>query len=205
MTYAELQAAIAAHMDRSDLSSFIPDFIAQAESLFNYGADGIPALRCREMESVETLPIVDGAGAVPDDFLQFVRAVAGSGARWPLEYITPDAADRLYPSQPGGAARHCSIVGNTFRVYPGLTGDAELTYYAAIPALSDSLASNWLLAKAPSLYLRASLMAAYDFVRDQAATATQAQMAQSLMAGINRSDMVGRYARASLQLRTVSP
>lgn len=200
-SYSDLQAAIASEMDRTDINSFVPDFILQAEALFNHGADGIPALRCREMETIATLTPATGVVTLPADYLRHIRLVEAGSRSWPLDYVTPDAGDRLYPSRPGGISRHFTIIGNDLRLYPATDNDVELTYYAAIPALSDLNPTNWLLKKSPGLYLRATLMAGYEFVHDAGRMAAQAQMAQSLMAGLNHSDMVGKYARAGLQLR----
>lgn len=201
-TYAELQTAIANNLARSDLTSFMGDFIRMAEDALNYGSDAWEAIRVREMEAITTLTPVSGVAALPSDFLQTVRLVTDNSTRRPLTYITADMVDVYYPARQAGDPAHYTIIGTNLYAYPTTDGDLELTYYQAIPSLSDSATSNWLLAKSPGIYLRASLTMAFDFIKDGSdEMAKQAGMAKSLIAGLNRSDMLGRYARAPLTIR----
>lgn len=204
-TYAELQTAIADDLARSDLSSFIPDFITMAENVLNFGSDEIEPLRVREMETISTVTMISGVGTVPAGFLQLIRAVEGTSSRRLLNYITADAAEKLYPTRSAGVPASFSIIGSNLYVYPLTDNSVELTYYGAIPALSDSNTSNWLLTKAPGVYLRTSLVMANTFIRNVEQAGLQAQMAKSLIGGLNRSDMVGKYARAGVTTRGATP
>lgn len=204
-TYAELQAAIASNIARSDLTAFIPDFIMLAENVLNYGSEEIEALRVREMETVSTVTMASGVGTVPTGFLQHIRAVEGTTSRRLLSYITPDAAEILYPTRSSGIPANFTIIGDSLYVFPLTDNSIEFTHYSAIPALSDSAPTNWLLTKAPGVYLRTSLLMAAEFIKDNEEMVKQAQMAKSLIAGLNRSDMVGKYARAGVTARGVTP
>lgn len=204
-SYAELQTAIADNLARSDLASFAPDFITMAENVLNYGSEEIDPLRVREMETIATVTMASGVGAVPTRFLQQIRAVEGTSSRRLLTYITPDAAEKLYPTRSAGIPANYTIIGDNLYVYPLTDNSIEFTYYGAIPALSGSAPSNWLLAKSPSIYLRASLTMAAEFIKNDAEMAKQGAMAKALIGGLNRSDMVGKYARAGVTTRGATP
>lgn len=204
-SYSELVTAIEANMARSDLSAYIPDFIIQAEQVFNHGSEEIDALRVRDMEAIVSLSPAANVYTLPTDYLQYRRVTEKASPRRPLDYIEPTAVDQLYPFRQSGLSNHFTIIGPSLYTYPISTNDVELTYYALIPALTDSATTNWLITKAPSLYLRMSLMFAADFIRDDAEVAKQAQMAKALIAGMNRSGMMANMARAGLTIQGVVP
>lgn len=204
-TYAQLQTAVADNLARGDLVSFIPDFIASAEDWLNFGTEQASPLRVREMEHVEQIAGSSGAYALPADYLQYVQTVELAGTRRLLTYVTLDTAEKLYPSRAGGLACHFTIVGGNLLTLPLASNDVELTYYRSIPRLSDSVTSNWLLAKSPSTYLRATLAQAAEFTKNDEEAAKQSQLAIALVAGLNRSDLMGKYARAGLAPRAVGP
>lgn len=202
--YTTLQAAIVENLARADLADLAPDFVQQAENWLNFGSEDSPPLRCREMEEVTSLTPTDGVCTLPDDYLQYGRVVETTNPRRPLTYITPDAAEALYPSRAAGLASHFTIIGSSLYTFPLASNDIELTYYKTIPPLASNT-TNWLLTKAPSVYLRASLFYAAEFIKNDAEAAKQAQLARTLVAGLNKSDMLGKYARAGVTMRGVTP
>jgi hypothetical protein len=202
-TYAQLQTAVGNYLAREDLTSDIPDFITLAENWLNYGSEDTAPLRVREMETEATLTPTAGDCTVPDDFIQTISAREdGYGI---LSYVTAQALDAMYPVRYAGNGFHYTIVGNTLKTAPLVSNDVLLTYYQAIPALTTSNTTNWLLTKAPGIYLRASLAMAAEFIKNDAEAAKQAAMAKALIAGLNRSDMVGRFARAGLTIQGCTP
>jgi hypothetical protein len=203
--YSELVTAIANKMARSDLEDYIPDFVLQSEQVFNHGSEMIDPLRVRDMEVIDDLSPTSNVYTLPDDYLQYRRVTELGGVRRVLDYMEPVAIDQHYPLRSSGASNHFTIIGNSLFTYPLSTNDVELVYYGAIPALTEADDENWLLTKAPSLYLRMSLMFANDFIGDDAETGKNAQMAKALIDGMNRSGMLANYARAGLTLRGVTP
>lgn len=206
-TYSELVQAIQDYMfDRSDLSGFAPDFITQAEQVVNHGSEDIDPLRVRDMEALVSLVPTSNVYTLPDDYLQYRNVTEESSPRRPLDYIDPKGVDQLYPLRMSGFSNHFTIIGNSLYTYPLSTNDVELVYYAAVPALTDSAPTNWLLTKAPGIYLRLSLMFAAEFIKAPSTEISkQAQMAKSLIGGLNRSSMMANYARAGLTLRGMTP
>ena len=203
--YTELVTAIGDDLARSDLVSYVPDFILQAEQVFNHGSESIDPLRIRDMETVVSLPPTSNVYTLPSDYLQYRRVTEESSPRRPLDYIDPMGVDQLYPLQASGFSNHFTIIGNSIYTYPLSTNDVELVYYALIPALTSGAPTNWLITKAPSLYLRMSLMFAASFIKDDAEITKNAQMAKALIDGMNRSGMLASYARAGLTLRGITP
>lgn len=160
-TYSELKSAIVNwYKDRSDLADFADEFIDLAEAYFNL------EIRTREMETVEDLTPTNNVCTLPTDYLEYKRVVELTSIRRPLEYITEDAADSLYPTRAAGLSGNFMIIGNELTALPLSTNDIELTYYQQIPALSDSNTTNWLLTRMPNLYLHACLMYAAEFTKD---------------------------------------
>lgn len=200
----DLYTEIENHLARPDLAAFIPDFVTLGENYLNYGTENSPALRCREMEVVEDLTPTNGVCTLPDDYLEYRRVTEKTSQRRPLSFITADQAEIRYPSRSAGCGEHFTIIGSGLYTFPLTSNDIELVYYQALPPLASNT-SNWLLAKAPGVYLRAALIQAYAFDRNNEELVKQAEMASSLIAGMNRTDMLGKYARASLMPRGVTP
>ncbi len=206
-TYSELVTAIQAWlMDRTDLASYAPDFITLAENVLNYGmGDDFQPLRVRDMETVVSLVSATGVATIPTDYLQYRRLVPASGNRYPIKYTSPDGADVLYPTGQAGLPCHFTIIGSSLYTYPKTSDNVELTYYAKIPALTVSNTTNWLLTKAPGIYLRASLMQAAEFIKDDAEAQKQTAICRALMNGLSNSDFMANYARAGVTLRGNTP
>lgn len=203
--YTTLATAIGDNLARSDLTSYIPDFIMQSEQVFNHGSESIDPLRVRDMETVVSLTPTANVYTLPSNYLQYRRVTEVTSPRRSLEYIEPTAVDQIYPLRSSGYSNHFTIIGSSLYTYPLSTNDVELVHYATIPALTSVATTNWLITKAPSLYLRMSLMFAADFIKNGDETAKNAQMAKALVDGMNRSGMLANYARAGLTLRGVVP
>lgn len=204
-TYAELQQAVSDNLARTDLGPFIPDFITMAENRLNYGSESVSPLRCREMETIVSLVPTSGVCALPSDYLGYTRVSENTSYKRTLNYVTLDQAERSYPDGASGLAEKFTIIGTNLYTYPLAQNNINLVYYQAIPALSDTNTTNWLLTKAPGVYLRATLMQAADYTKDDGELTKQAQLAASLVAGLNRSDLMGKYHRAGVWLRTATP
>ena len=200
-TYAELKTAIADWMDRSDLTSYLGDFITFAEGHLNRN------LRHRSMVTSTDLTPSSNVCTLPTDYLHYVRVVELASTRRELKYITPSAVDQLYPSREAGLAWHFTIIGSTLTAYPLSTNDIELTYRQKIPALSDSNTTNWLLTASPELYLRASQMMALEFINENGTPRQQATavLTQKLIDDLNQESMLGEYYSSGVHVNGPTP
>ena len=159
--YSTLQAAIADYLNRADLTSQIQNFIQFAEADLN------TRLRCREQivraEATSSAEFVQ----LPADWLEAINLHIVGGQQ-PLHYVTLDKADEINSLQVYTAPHYYALMNGAIEIIPEPTDDIdiEMIYYAKIPALSDQATTNWLLTKAPDVYLYGALTHAAPFLMD---------------------------------------
>jgi len=144
-----LRGAIAAWLDRDDLTDRIPDFIRLAEARFR--RDIIRT----EQETTIALP-----GALPVD-CDSVRAVYLSDTPTAaLEQVSPAELRSRYSGPATGRPQVYALIADQIIIGPvsDASYTAFLTYARKIPALSSTVSTNWLLAAHPDLYLYGSLL-----------------------------------------------
>lgn len=163
-TYTELKSSVADWLNRTDLTSVIPDFISLAEAQIER------TLRTRQMIVRATASIDSEYSAVPADFLETKSIKLNTNPVTSLTFETVDALDSLKSTTyiSAGKPQLFSIVGGQIRVLPvpDSTYTAELIYYAKLSKLSSTNATNWLLTQAPDVYLYGSLMQAAPYLKD---------------------------------------
>lgn len=209
MDYAGLQAALIDWSARTDapVASAIPSLIEFATAMFNHGIPdrSVAPLRVREMETVASLTPASGACTLPDDYLQYRRVVEEASIRRELQYVVPSYTDQQYPDRAGGLACDFTIIGSSLYMFPLSSNDIELTYYAAIPNLSDSATTNWLLTKQPNLYLHAGLMQLAMYVKDDALMARSTALVTMAIDGLNKTNELANFARAGTRMKGLTP
>lgn len=198
-TFTELKAAIASELDRTDLTSQIPDFIALAENYFMHGSrdDGEP-LRVREMETETDISPASNVYALPSDYLGMIAVAAKTNPMRSLDAVSKRGANSLYPTRTSGYPNHYFVVGSNLTVLPYTSADIELTYYQTIPALGDGNASNWLLAKMPNLYLRGALMEAGMHLSQPDLASPMKALTDGYISTLNDASDGSRWANGSL-------
>lgn len=204
-TYSELLTAIEDWSLRTDLTSYIPDFVTLTTAMLNVGQQGVKPIRTREMEEVATLSPTSGVFTVPTDYLQYRRLVELASMRRELSYIAPSYAEQAYPDRPAGQPRDFTIIGSSIYVFPTTSNDIELTYYQQIPDLSVSNTTNWLLTKAPHIYLHGGLFQLAMFTKDNDLLQRSTSILVAAIDGLNQQDELANYARASVRMGGVRP
>lgn len=197
-TYSELQSAIADWLLRDDLTSVIPSFISLAEAKFNR------RIRDYRMVKRATAEVDAGYSAVPADWLQNIRFQLNTTPITTLEYVTPDQAAEERAFYVGNEkSKFFTMIGKQFQLIPAPDGtyDAELTYYAKIPALSDSVADNWLLDVAPDVYLYGALMEAAPYLDDQEKLGTWGNLLEQAMQALQIEQDRASVGSSSLRMR----
>lgn len=198
--YTELKASVADWLNREDLTAQIPDFITFAEARLNR------TLRVREMLTRRRTTTTDGFIGLPPDYLetyQLQLPAAETNTPEPLAYIGPNEAAQFKAASMNGKTRYYTIIDGAFELIPTPSGSVELTitYYAKIPALSSTQATNWLLTKAPDLYLYATLTNAAPYLQNDeripvwsqlATTAFDELMMDSERASRSRTNLTAR-------------
>jgi hypothetical protein len=185
-TFAGLKATIADYLNRDDLTAIIPSFITIAEAKFNR------KLRTRQMIKRAEGQIESAFFAYPADWLQAKEFQLNTNPIVRLQFVTEAYGDELKANRyvSIGQPAYYTITGTQleFIPTPDSTYSAELTYYAKIPALSDSNTSNWLLAYAPDLYLYGALLEAAPYLKDDERLAVWSQMYVNSLGDIEVAD-----------------
>lgn len=205
MNYSELQTALGDWSLRTDLSAFFPTAIELATAMFNHGMADVKALRTRQMVTTVDLSPSSGVYTLPSDYLQYLRVVEKANPRRELDYISPSQADQIYPFQEAGLSQSFTIIGSSLLSYPVSSNDIALSYYQAIPDLSDSVTTNWLLTKQPSLYIHGSLLQVAMYARDDELAARSTAVVTALIDGLNNSDAMSMFYGARSLARGVKP
>lgn len=196
MDYAQLQTDIAQWVNREDLSARIPTFIRLFEA--------------RASRELRTLEMVRRATATSDK--QFIQLpLAWREAKnlqigdQPLSFLPMEEMDRLRSLRAfsGASITHYSIVGRSIELLPtpGEDVQVEMTYYEAVPALSNDNPTNWLLTKHYDLYLNGSLAAAQPFLMEDERLATFEALTAGAIASINLESDRAAFSGSKLVAR----
>lgn len=152
-TFTTLSADIADYLDRDDLTARIPGFIRRTEARLNR------LLEDPEMEVSDTLT-GDGA-SLPADFGAMISIGTADG-----NALTPMANAEYAALTPvSGVSRFYTIREGAIYYYPG-SANVTLVYRRSIPALTADSPTNWLLDRAPDVYLYGALVQASAFLAE---------------------------------------
>lgn len=198
-TYAELKTSIGDWLNRSDLTSVIPDFISLAEAQIER------TLRARQMIVRANASFDAQYGAVPSDFLEAKSLkLTSTNPQTPLSFMSIDALDaEMTKYTASGKPKFFGVVGGQLRIVPtpDSTYTTELTYYAKLSKLSTSNTSNWLLASSPDIYLYGSLLQAAPYLQDDARIQTWATLYERALNDLQTADDRGASSGGALLTR----
>jgi hypothetical protein len=187
-SYATLKTAIEAWSHRSDLAAVVDDFIDITESRLNR------ELRVSQQETVTTLTAVAGLIDLPADFLAIRTVSINSNPVRELHYVSPAEFDKLNSTE----VRQYTIVGDKIKLNVAGAADVVVTYYARIEALSDTVATNWVLGTHPEAYLYGCLSEVFKYSMDEEQAAKYAGLySQSVdqIQRLNRDRKTGQAMR----------
>ena len=198
-TYTELKASIADWLNRTDLTTQIPDFISLSEAQIER------QLRTRQMLTRTTLTIDAEFESTPADFLE-VRTLklTGTNPITPLTFMTMDSLDEQSTIDIGsGKPKYFTVVGTEFRFVP--TPDAsyasEIVYFAKLNKLSASVATNFLLTSSPDIYLYGSLLQAAPYLLDDARIPVWSALYERALSDLQLADDRGATSGGKLLTR----
>jgi hypothetical protein len=195
--YSTLQSTIADYLNRADLTSQIQTFIQLAEADLN------TRLRCREMIVRAEATSDEEFVQLPSNWLEAINLHI-VGGKQPLRYITLDEADTLNSLQVYIAPNFYSIMNGAIEIIPAPAEniEIEMIYYRTIPALSDQSATNWLLTKAPDVYLYGALTHAAPFLMDDQRIPVFAQIYMTRTQALNDESQKALHSGSPLIART---
>jgi len=188
MTFTELQSNIADWLNRTDLTSVIPTFIALAEARLNR------QLRTTNQYTRADISTSDQYLSMPSDFLEMrhiritspkERDLVEIAAHQINEYTDSNFIASLADSYP-----RYYVYGNALRIIPTPAQSItyEMFYYAKVPALSASNASNWVSTSHPDAYLYYSLLQASPYLGEDERIAIWQSQAERAVAEIQAAD-----------------
>lgn len=205
-TYSDLQSALTAWFARNGstdttISDRATDFIALCEARINYGsADGqfgSAPLRVRAMETSATLTTSTGVVSVslPTGYLGLRRIYISGSPPQALVQYSPELNASMSQSAVAGRPQLYDIVGDTIEFTPIPDGayDVVVVYYKAVPALTVSATTNWLLTAKPDVYLYGSLLEAALFIGDDTSAAKFFRSFSGAVNSLQQQDMRDRY------------
>ena len=153
-TYAELLTEFEAYLNRTDFSPRFPTFVRLTESDVQKTLNDDP-----NMLAKSTATAAGRFTALPADFGQMVSIDLGGN-----HMASVTAADFAAIDDRSGDPAVFAIIGNELALAPSnATATISMVYKRNIPALTVSNTTNWLLAKAPEVYLYGALMQASAF------------------------------------------
>ncbi len=201
-TKSELHTAVTNWLNRSDLTSRIPEFITLAEASFNRN------LRTRQMLTRTTTTASAQYIGLPSDFQEMLNIeLTSTSPPKRLIYVTSDRSDdfREQDDNTTGKPKYFTIEGTAIQLLP--TPDASYTlqinYYKSIPALSGIADSgdNWLLVSHPDVYLYGTLLQASPYLMDPQSTQIWDGLLSRAMQEVIGSDDNSRYAGGTLNMK----
>lgn len=163
--YATLQTAVADYLARDDLTTFIPNFVQNAENKL------YRRFNLRNEETALSVNISSGVAAVPADFKALKFAYYDGTPTHPLEWVAVEEVYRDYPDRSDtGIPDVISREGSNFifgKVATDATAGLKGIYYAKQDPLRTTDGS-WYVTNAPELLLYGSLLEAAPFIHDDA-------------------------------------
>mgnify|MGYP003672397905 FL=1 len=198
--YTGLKASIADFLNRDDLTSVIPDFVALAEAQINRD---IRHWKMEARTSGQQDP-ADEYMQIPADWVETIRLhLTGTGTSV-VNLVSRDAmADkRAAQENAAGTPRMYTHADGQFQLYPtpDATTNFELLYYQKIPSLITNT-DNWLLLEAPDVYLYGALLHSAPYLAEDARVAVWAQMYSAAVQRLNQVSEDAMFSGSGLTLK----
>jgi len=207
--YSRLQSDIRLWCARNDTDfvSAVPEFIHMAEQRIFFGSgDPYPSDPVRVLSMKVRLPIEirssSGTVSLPSDYLEQSSLVLDSDLSKRLTYRPEEEFDSLISQ--GGQPSVFTIKGAVLIVKPVPDDNPTviLTYYKQFPKLVNDDDTNTILQDQPSIYLKASLIEAYSFIRN---IQERDEAYKSYIAAANGVSLLTRKSLQGVRLSPVIP
>ena len=198
--YTGLKTSIADFLNRDDLTSVIPDFVALAEAQINRD---VRHWRMEARTSGQQDP-ADEYMQIPADWVETIRLhLTGTGTSV-VNLVSRDAmADkRAAQENAAGTPRMYTHADGQFQLYPtpDATTNFELLYYQKIPSLITNT-DNWLLLEAPDVYLYGALLHSAPYLAEDARVAIWAQLYSAAIQRLNQTSEDAMFSGSGLTLK----
>jgi hypothetical protein len=189
--YGTLKTAIADTLNRDDVTSVIPQFVALAQAQFNR------KIRSHRQITRGSLTIDAQFEALPADWLETIRMTMDANPIRVLTQISMDDLTRYRTAidNTTDAPVYFAHNGTDIELFPtpSTSYTGEITYYAKVAALSADGDTNWLLTNHPDVYLYGSLMHTAPYLKDDARVALWAGLLAQAMNEIEDETAAARF------------
>ena len=198
--FTGLKASIADFLNRDDLTSVIPDFVALAEAQINRD---VRHWKMEARSSGQQDP-ADEYMQIPADWVETIRLhLTGTGTSV-VNLVSRDAmADkRAAQENAAGTPRMYTHANGQFQLFPtpDATTNFELLYYQKIPSLITNT-DNWLLLEAPDVYLYGALLHSAPYLAEDARLAVWAQLYSAAIQRLNQTSEDAMFSGSGLTLK----
>ena len=201
-TYTQLKSAVAEWLDRTDLTTRIPDFISFA------GTDIQHKVRHWRMEQRDTATLDSQYSAVPAGFLEAIRVSITSGTTHELTRVGQSEMLEMRAKGANGTGkpRYYAMTAGEIEVYPTPDGNytMELVYYGTLDALSDVTTTNWVLTYHPEAYLYGALSRAEPYLKNDERIGTWKSLYAEAISTINSDGEKSKYGSTGLRMKARS-
>jgi len=200
VNYATLQTAIGDYLNRSDLTSFLPNFTQACEMRLYRD------LRIRAMETDLSVTISGGVAAVPTSpiFLDLKYAYVNTVPIKSLDRVPPDDVYARFPVRQGVSEipTVIAVEGSNF-IFGPYPGDYNIKgiYYTRFAPLSASNTTNWFTINATDALLYGSLLEAAPFLGADARIPTWQIAFDRAIESIKREETRARTSGGSIAAR----
>jgi hypothetical protein len=176
LDYDGIISMVQDRLNRTDLDSYVPNFITRLEDEINARLAAEPI---RPMEAIYTLSSSSETIAIPSDMIDVIKLQATDGTdTWTMSRLEPADlnekdfyATRALPYRieyDSDKVQYYAIIGSNIRL--GSTPDASLDYtlycYQKVPAITSSNTTNWITESHSNVYEFGVLAHAAKQIRD---------------------------------------
>lgn len=192
-TYSELQTTVANYLNRDDLTTLIPTFITLTENRLNREL----RVRANMVRATTTTTAGQAFYDLPSDLIELRNITYDNNSQsHALRYLSPESVSREYGTVTSGQPKAYTNLGNDLKLTP--TPDAAYTisinYFSQLRSLSDSVATNDVLAEYPSLYLFGSCLEGAIYLNDTDQTNRFGSVFQKALDDVQRAEEAARYS-----------
>lgn len=150
-------------LNRADLTTFIPNFIQNAENTL------YKKLRIRAMENTLSVTTASGVATIPTSpvFVELKYAYVNNSPVVPLSVVPAEQIFEIFPNRTAGQPpKFIAVDGLNFIFGPYPTDGLTIkgTYYGRLTALGSGNTTNWFTTYAPDLLLYGALIEAEPFL-----------------------------------------
>jgi len=195
--YGELKTGIANFLNRDDLTSIIPTFIALIE------AQIARDLRHWRQEVRVSTTVDERFENLPTDWLEGVHLSLADGSTVEYGSVAEISRQKLLSNNTAGQPRLYTLNSGQIEFFPAPDESYTLTmiYYARIPTMSGDTDANWLMTSYPDVYLYGSLLQSAPYLGEDERMVVWAQLYSAAVKNLGDDSKRARSSGGPLIMR----